>query len=119
MSESEFAGISIRGSTRHHSLREETHMSCRIFTVGIALAAGLTTNWAFAQDSIKIGVVLPLTGDLAPVGKQLQAGINLYTKRNGLTAAGKKVGIIVRDDGSAPENSKRLAQELIVNDKVA
>jgi len=94
-------------------------MLYRIYAIGIALATGLTPNWAFAQDSIKIGVVLPLTGGLAPVGKQVQSAINLYTKRNGLTVAGKKIEIIVKDDASAPENSKRLAQELIVNDKVA
>src|SRR5262249_26081864 len=91
----------------------------RIYAIGIALAAGLAPNWAFAQDSIKIGVVLPLTGGFAPVGKKVQSALNLFTKRNGLTVAGKKIDIIVQDDAGAPQNSKRLAQELIVNNKVA
>src|SRR2546428_2784851 len=87
--------------------------------VGIALAAAtLAATGALAQD-VKVGVVLPLTGGLAPVGKQVQAGIKMYMDKNGANVAGKKVDLIVKDDGGVPDNSKRLAQELIVNDKVA
>src|SRR5436309_2836619 len=87
--------------------------------VAIALAAGtLAATGALAQD-VKVGVVLPLTGGLAPVGKQVQAGIKAYMDKNGATAAGKKIDLIVKDDAGVPDNSKRLAQELIVNDKVA
>jgi branched-chain amino acid transport system substrate-binding protein len=92
----------------------------RYLTTGLALAAGaLASTGAFAQDTTKIGVVLPLTGGLAPVGKQVQAGIKQYMDKNGATVAGKKIDLIIKDDGGVPDNSKRLAQELIVNDKVA
>jgi branched-chain amino acid transport system substrate-binding protein len=87
--------------------------------IGIALAVGtLAASGASAQD-VKVGVVLPLTGGLAPVGKQVQAGIKLYMDKNGASVAGKKIDLIIKDDGGVPDNSKRLAQELIVNDKVA
>src|SRR5262247_2858231 len=87
--------------------------------IGIALAAAtLAATGAFAED-VKIGVVLPLTGGLAPVGKQVQAGIKMYMDKNGATVAGKKIDLIIKDDAGVPDNSKRLAQELIVNDKVA
>jgi len=87
--------------------------------IGIALAVGtMASTGALAQD-VKIGVVLPLTGGLAPVGKQVQAGIKLYMDKNGPTVAGKKIDLIIKDDAGVPDNSKRLAQELIVNDKVA
>jgi branched-chain amino acid transport system substrate-binding protein len=87
--------------------------------IGIALAVGtLAASGASAQD-VKVGVVLPLTGGLAPVGKQVQAGIKLYMDKNGASIAGKKIDLIIKDDGGVPDNSKRLAQELIVNDKVA
>src|SRR6266852_8694858 len=87
--------------------------------IGIAFAAAtLAATGALAQD-VKVGVVLPITGGLAPVGKQVQAGIKMYMDKNGANVAGKKVDIIVKDDGGVPDNSKRLAQELIVNDKVA
>jgi branched-chain amino acid transport system substrate-binding protein len=86
--------------------------------IGIALAAGtLASTGAWAQD-VKVGVVLPLTGGLAPVGKQVQAGIKAYMDKNGANVAGKKIDLIIKDDGGVPDNSKRLAQELIVNDRV-
>src|SRR5215467_12707742 len=87
--------------------------------IGIAFAAAtLATTGALAQD-VKVGVVLPLTGGLAPVGKQVQAGIKMYMDKNGASVGGKKIDLIIKDDGGVPDNSKRLAQELIVNDKVA
>jgi branched-chain amino acid transport system substrate-binding protein len=88
--------------------------------IAIGLAAGaLASTGAAAQDTAKIGLVLPLTGGLAPVGKQVQAGAKLYMDKHGATVAGKKIDLIVKDDAGVPDNSKRLAQEFIVNDKVA
>jgi branched-chain amino acid transport system substrate-binding protein len=92
----------------------------RSVTLGIALAAGaLASTCAVAQDAVKIGAVLPLTGGLAPVGKQVQAAIQLYMQQHGASIAGKKIELVIKDDGGVPDNSKRLAQELIVNEKVA
>src|SRR5580765_5336574 len=88
--------------------------------IAIGLAAGaLASTGAAAQDTAKIGLVLPLTGGLAPVGKQVQAGVKAYMDKHGSTVAGKKIDLIVKDDGGVPDNYKRLAQELIVNEKVA
>ena len=88
-------------------------------TLGMALAVGaLASTCAIAQDTVKIGVVLPLTGGLAPVGKQVQAGIQLYIQQHGATVVGKTIDLIIKDDAGVPDNTKRLAQELIVNDKV-
>jgi branched-chain amino acid transport system substrate-binding protein len=95
-------------------------MLSRFVTATIAFAAGaLASSGAIAQDTVKIGLVLPLTGGLAPVGKQVEAGVKLYMSQHGSTVAGKKIELIIKDDGGVPDNSKRLAQELIVNDKVA
>jgi branched-chain amino acid transport system substrate-binding protein len=89
-------------------------------TFGIALAASaLASTGALAQDSTKIGLVLPLTGGLAPVGKQVQAGVKAYMDKNGSTVGGKKIELLIKDDAGVPDNSKRLAQEFIVNEKVA
>jgi branched-chain amino acid transport system substrate-binding protein len=95
-------------------------MMLKRLTIALVSAAGaLASTSAFAQDTVKLGLVLPLTGGLAPVGKQVQAGVKLYMDKNGATVAGKKIDVIVKDDGGVPDNSRRLAQELIVNDKVA
>ena len=83
-----------------------------------ALASALGGSAALAQETVKIGMVLPLTGGQASVGKQIQAAAKLYMEKNGPTVAGKKLDLMIRDDATSPDNSKRLAQELIVKDKV-
>jgi branched-chain amino acid transport system substrate-binding protein len=80
----------------------------------IAFAAPAT-----AQDTIKIGVILPYSGQFADTGVQLDNGIKLYMKQHGDTVAGKKIEVIRKDVGGiAPDVAKRLAQELVVRDKV-
>ena len=87
--------------------------------VAIALAVGTLVATGASAEDVKVGVVLPLTGGLSAVGKQVQAGVKMYMDKNGATVGGKKIDLIIKDDGGVPDNSKRLAQELIVNDKVA
>ena len=82
------------------------------------VAASFASGEALAQDTIKIGIVQSLTGQLTAVGKQVMGGVNLYVQQKGNTVAGKKIELTVRDDTTVPDVSKRLAQELIVNDKV-
>ena len=72
-----------------------------------------------AQDTIKIGLILPMTGQQASTGKQIDAAVRLYQAQKGTTVAGKKIEVILKDDTSVPDVTKRLAQELVVNDKVA
>src|SRR6202166_266999 len=74
---------------------------------------------AAAEDTIKIGLVMPMTGALAAPGREVVDGVKLYMAQHGDVVAGKKIELIVKDDGTSPDNSKRLAQELIVSDKVA
>jgi branched-chain amino acid transport system substrate-binding protein len=84
-------------------------------SVGIAVA---TAGGAAAQSTVKVGMVMPLTGTLADAGKQVVAGARLYMAEHGDTVAGKHVELIVKDDASSFETGKRLIQEAIVNDKV-
>ncbi len=83
-----------------------------------AAALGLSATCAFAADSVKIGFILPMTGQQQSTGKQEAAAIKLYQAQHGDTVAGKKVEVIIKDDGAVPDNTKRIAQELIVNEKV-
>ncbi|KPF93152.1 ABC transporter substrate-binding protein [Rhodopseudomonas sp. AAP120] len=83
----------------------------------IAVAAA-TPIAAQAEDVFKIGLIVPMTGGQASTGKQIDNAIKLYMKKNGPTVAGKKIEIILKDDAAIPDNTKRMAQELIVNDKV-
>ena len=85
----------------------------------IAAAAGVSFSGAVAQENtFKIGMILPLTGPFASTGKQIEAAARLYMAQNGSSVGGKKVELIVKDDTSTPDVTKRIAQELLVNDKV-
>lgn len=87
-----------------------------------ALALGVSLGWAsgaMAEGTVKIGVIVPYSGPFADAGNQLDAGIKLYMQKFGDTVAGKKIEIIRKDTGGpAPDVAKRLAQELVVRDKV-
>ena len=83
---------------------------------GTALLA--TASTASAQDSVKIGVILPMTGPFQSTGAEADAAIRLFLQQRGSSVAGKKIEIILRDDIGVPDNTKRLAQELIVNNHV-
>jgi branched-chain amino acid transport system substrate-binding protein len=81
----------------------------------LALLAG--ASGAQAQQTIKIGVILPYSGQFADTGVQLDNGIKLYMQQHGDTVAGRKIEVIRKDTGGiAPEVAKRLAQELVVRD---
>lgn len=85
----------------------------------LGAAAILLAVPAGAQDTIKIGVILPYSGQFADGAAQLDNAIKLYVKQHGDTVAGKKLEFIRKDTGGiAPDVAKRLAQELIVRDKV-
>ncbi len=90
----------------------------RLF-LATAVALTLTANWAQAQDNtFKIGLILPMTGQQASTGRQIEAAVRLYMAQNGDTVAGKKIQLIIKDDAATPDQSKRLAQDLVVNEKV-
>ena len=74
---------------------------------------------ARAQDRIKVGLILPMTGPFASTGRQIAAGARLWVAQNGDKVSGKIVDIILRDDTGSADQTKRLATELIVNDKVS
>jgi len=82
-------------------------------------AIALAMPLAHAQaNSFKIGLILPMTGQSASTGRQIEAAARLYMAQNGDTVAGRKVELIVKDDTGLPDVTKRIAQELVVNDKV-
>jgi branched-chain amino acid transport system substrate-binding protein len=94
-------------------------MPRKIAMIGLAAAALLVSMaGAQAQSTVKIGAILPMTGPQQSTGVQISAAIRLYLAQHGDTVAGKKIEVVYRDSGALAENAKRLAQELIVNDKV-
>jgi branched-chain amino acid transport system substrate-binding protein len=92
----------------------------RLLIAGAALlGAAVMPVAGHAQGTIKVGIILPYSGQFAHTATELDAGIKLYVKQHGDTVAGKKIEFIRKDTGGiAPPVAKRLAEELIVRDKV-
>src|SRR6478735_653436 len=90
-----------------------------LLQLAVALVAAAAGSSVLAQDNVfKIGLILPMTGQQATTGRQIEAAAKLWMAQNGDTVAGKKVQLIVKDDTSLPDVTRRLAQELVVNEKV-
>ena len=90
-----------------------------MFRTSLAIAFCAAALPVQAQGTVKIGLVLTLSGQFADAGNQLDNGIKTYLQQHGDTVAGKKIEIIRKDTGGpAPDVAKRLAQELVVRDKV-
>ena len=94
-------------------------VACLGLLAALAGAPAGGVHGAWAQSTVKIGVILPFSGQFADTGIQLDNGIKLYMQQHGDTVAGKKIEVIRKDVGGiAPEVAKRLAQELVVRDNV-
>ncbi len=90
---------------------------------GLVLAAALlaasAASSAQAQDTVKIGLIMAYSGQFADTAAQMDNGVKLFMKKFGDKVAGKKIEIIRKDTGGpSPDVAKRLAQELVVRDKV-
>jgi branched-chain amino acid transport system substrate-binding protein len=93
----------------------------RTLLQGLAASAavGLHSARASADDVLKMGVSIPLTGaGFNAVGRQLAGALKLYIQQHGTDVAGRKLELIIRDDGGVADNARRIVQDMIVNDKV-
>ncbi len=93
----------------------------RLLGLGAFTAAAMVASAAAAQQQppIKIGIILPYSGQFADAATQMDNAIKLFVKQNGDTVAGRKIEFIRKDVGGiAPDVAKRLAQELVVRDGV-
>ncbi len=83
------------------------------------LVAAIVSSVGLAQETVKIGLILPMTGPFASTGRQIDGAVRLYMQQRGASVAGKKIEVVLKDDGGVADNTRRIAQELVVNDKVA
>lgn len=97
----------------------KSSMIKRRFALMGLLAGGLLPGLSYAQDVVRVGLLLEMSGPFAEFGKQMETGVKVYQKQFGETVAGKRVELVIKDVGGPnPELAKRLAQEMIVRDKV-
>lgn len=87
---------------------------------GAAVAAGSLARPAIAQGApVRIGLILPMTGPFASTGRQIDAAVRTWLRMNGETHGGRRFEVLLRDDtGVAPDTTRRLAQELVVRERV-
>jgi branched-chain amino acid transport system substrate-binding protein len=92
----------------------------RILLAGLsALTMSLLPAAGHAQGTVKIGLILPYSGQFADGATQMDNAIKLYLKQHGDMLGGMKVEIIRKDTGGInPPVAKRLAQELVTRDNV-
>src|SRR5262245_31568488 len=85
----------------------------------ISFAAGFGPS-AYAADPIKVGVVTPLSGSYAPIGKQVRWGAELAVKE--INAAGGVNGrpfeLLFEDEEANPPVAVRKSEKLLQQDKV-
>jgi branched-chain amino acid transport system substrate-binding protein len=101
-----------------HSKAGREFMHKKMLLIIIVLSLGLVDR-SNAQETVRIGFTAPITGQFAQNGKEMIAAAKFFLEENGASVAGKKIELIIRDDGGVPDQAKRIAQEFIVNDKVA
>jgi branched-chain amino acid transport system substrate-binding protein len=94
-------------------------MKRRILLWATVAALTLSVSLTASAQEIKIGLILPMTGPFASTGRQIDAAVKLFVHQNGDSVAGKKVQVVLKDDGGVADATKRLAQELIVRERVA
>ncbi|MDI6024883.1 ABC transporter substrate-binding protein [Corticibacterium sp. UT-5YL-CI-8] len=94
-------------------------MITRRLFIATTMVAALAATPSLAQDVVKIGLVLPMTGPFASTGRQVEAGVRAYMALHGDTAGGKKIEVVLRDDAGTADQTRRIAQELVVNEGVS
>ena len=87
--------------------------------IAAAVLGALSITYAQSEtEPLKIGVILPMTGPSASTGRQIDGAIKLWMSQTGGKIGSRKVEVLVKDDGGVADTTRRLAQELVVNDKV-
>lgn len=92
----------------------------RCAVLGAAMTLAFSMHSPAAAETVKIGMILTYSGRDAALGEQIDRAVNLYVKLHEKDLPpGVKVELVKRDDtGVNPDLAKRLAQELVLRDKV-
>jgi branched-chain amino acid transport system substrate-binding protein len=90
----------------------------RLFGAGVLAVA---VGWAgiAAADAVKVGLIMPFSGEFAQWGTETKGGVDVYQQLHGKSVNGHQIDVIMRDEGGInPARSKQLTTELILRDHV-
>src|ERR1700742_1989104 len=90
------------------------HFPC----AGLAILLSLVAGQALAQEKLKIGVIVTLSGPAAALGQQVRDGFNLAIKDLGGKMAGRDVEVVIADDELKPDGAVTKVKGLLERDKV-
>ncbi|TMK42922.1 MAG: ABC transporter substrate-binding protein [Alphaproteobacteria bacterium] len=93
-------------------------MKQRLKLTGLAALLGIAVNPAIAQEKIKIGVIVTLSGSAAVLGQQARDGFVLAIKDIGSKMAGRDVEVVAIDDELKPDAAVIKVKGLLERDKV-
>ena len=93
-------------------------MKQQLKLAGLALVLGIAAGPALAQDKIKIGVVVTLSGPAAALGQQVRDGFALGIKDLGSKMSGRDVDVVAVDDELKPDAAVTKVKGLLERDKV-
>jgi branched-chain amino acid transport system substrate-binding protein len=85
--------------------------------LALLVCRGVGVGWA-QKGPIRIGVITPMTGAAAAIGKDMVNGLSMYLEQNGQQIAGRKAEVIVEDSQGKPEVALTKLRKLVENDKV-
>jgi branched-chain amino acid transport system substrate-binding protein len=98
-------------------------MSYKLFQRVLTLAAGalLSTAVCAAGTPIRIGFIAPLTGGSADFGNSAKHGAELAVKEINEVGGylGRPIELVIRDDRAVPDEGRKAAQNLVLQEKVA
>lgn len=98
--------------------RKHLGLVCAVGAGLVALAIGSGAATAQSSSSIKIGVLLPLTGPLATPGKDMDDAVKLFWEQNNYQAGGRKVELVTADTTCNPDQALTQARRVVHQDKV-
>jgi ABC-type branched-subunit amino acid transport system substrate-binding protein len=90
----------------------------RFLTASVAIGAILAGSPAFAEGTIKIGILVALEGAFADGGKDGVRNVELALRQVNNMVAGKKIETVVAPTDTTPDTTIRQARKLIEQDKV-
>jgi branched-chain amino acid transport system substrate-binding protein len=106
------------GGVLMFSLQASATTAMRVLVAAISAAAIGSAALAAETGPIRIGFVTPLTGALAPGGKDALDAINLYLESVKSTIAGRKIELIPADDAGNPEVAVTKSRQLVERNNV-
>ena len=103
-------------------MRNRTRHIAKVVVLGLMVALALGVRPAAAQESVKVGALLSVSGDLSSFGQQLQRVVQLavdHINEQGGILGGRTLEVVIADDGTDPAQGVAAAKRLVEVERVS